>query len=59
VLRKTVGLHDTNGEQFRLLARRLKEGWGRMSLPGRPERTIALLNKEVRAKEPGNTASVW
>jgi hypothetical protein len=59
VLRKTVGLHDTNGEQFRLLARRLKEGWTSMSLAGRPERTIALLNKEVRAKEPGNTASVW
>lgn len=59
VLRKTVGLHDTNGEQFRMLAKRLREGWGSVGFPGRPERTIKLMNNEVRIKEPGNSESVW
>ena len=59
VLRKTIGLHDTTGEQFRVIAKRLNEGWRKMGFPGRPDRTISLLNREVRVKEPGNTASVW
>ena len=58
-LRRIVGLHDTSGEQFRALAKALKGGWAKLGMKEMPTRTIRLLEKEVRDKEPGNTASVW
>lgn len=58
-LRKTTGLHDTTGEQFRALARALKTGWTKLGFPDRPVRTIRLIEQEIKDKEPGNTANVW
>ena len=58
-LRRIVGLHDTSGEQFRALAKELKAGWVKLGTKDLPSRTIRLLEKEIRDKEPGNTASVW
>lgn len=58
-LRRIVGLHDTSGEQFRALAKALKGGWTKLGMKEKPVRTVSLMNKELRDKEPGNTASVW
>jgi hypothetical protein len=58
-LRRIVGLHDTSGEQFRALAKALKSGWTKLGMKDKPVRTVSLMDKEVRDKEPGNTASVW
>lgn len=58
-LRRIVGLHDTSGEQFRALAKGLKAGWAKLGTKDLPSRTIRLMEKEIRDKEPGNTASVW
>jgi hypothetical protein len=59
-LRRTVGLHDTSGEQFRALAKVLKGGWETLGVrESRPNRTIKLIEKEIRNKEPGNVSSVW
>ena len=58
-LRRVVGLHDTNGEQFRALSKALKGGWAKLGSKDLPSRTIRLMEKEIRDKEPGNTAGVW
>ena len=58
-LRRVVGLHDTNGEQFRALAKALKGGWAKLGTKDLPSRAIRLIEKEIRDKEPGNTAGVW
>lgn len=58
-LRRIVGLHDTSGEQFRALTKELKAGWVKLGMKDLPSRTIRLLEKEIRDKEPGNPASVW
>ena len=58
-LRRVVGLHDTSGEQFRALAMALKGGWTKLGTKDLPSRTIRLMEKEIRDKEPGTTAGVW
>lgn len=59
ILNKTTGLHDTTAEQFRDLASELRKGWTNLALPGRPKRTVQLIDSEVKEKEPNNIASVW
>jgi len=58
-LRRIAGLHDTSGEQFRALAKALKGGWMKLGLKDLPSRTVRLIEKEMRDKEPGNKAGVW
>lgn len=59
LLRKASGQHDTTAEQFRQLAAKIKEGWSSSRLGRKPEKSLRILEKEIRLKEPAGSAIDW